>query len=215
MTTLAERKRRCAVCGHEQEYTEITSTNSFGPMDLDSRPPEMQRSTMDYWIQLCEKCGYSCGHIEDSIPGIGLDDLKSEEYQALLNNNTINKLSRAFLLAGHLYSKAKEFRVAGFRYLRAAWAFDDRNESDNAKHARNKAIENMNIFLEGTADTTLSTVSVDLYRRNGRFEEAEERARRLIDSGANDVPVKVLEFQILLCKNKDKGCYTVGDVKYT
>ncbi|MBR4908658.1 MAG: hypothetical protein IKZ43_06585 [Acidaminococcaceae bacterium] len=47
MTTMFRQKYKCAVCGAEQEFYGIASTNSFGSPDLDLRPPEMQRSTME------------------------------------------------------------------------------------------------------------------------------------------------------------------------
>jgi hypothetical protein len=57
MTTLYREKSRCAVCGIATEYTSIGSTNAFGSPDLDTRPPEMQRSTIFAWVQRCPECG--------------------------------------------------------------------------------------------------------------------------------------------------------------
>ena len=64
MTTLDEAKKKCAVCGKISAHFEVTSTNTFGAPDLDTRPPEMMRSTMDMWVQECPSCGYLSGGSE-------------------------------------------------------------------------------------------------------------------------------------------------------
>jgi len=46
MTTLFMTSVDCAVCQSKQEITQIGSTNAFGSMDLDMRPPPMQRDTL-------------------------------------------------------------------------------------------------------------------------------------------------------------------------
>ena len=47
MTTVFPQTVRCSVCGAENEMMVVASTNTFGgTMDLDTRPPEMKRSTM-------------------------------------------------------------------------------------------------------------------------------------------------------------------------
>ena len=46
MTRLDQRIQKCAVCGAEKKVIDIMSTSSFGPMDLDTRPPMMARSTL-------------------------------------------------------------------------------------------------------------------------------------------------------------------------
>jgi len=213
MTTTFEVEKECAVCGHTQTHEEVMSTNTFGYMDLDTRPAEMQRSTMRHWIQMCKKCGYSNTDVDKLMPGIGPEDIRSEEYKAIVNDNRINEVAKAFLLAGHLYSKVNEFKEAGFSYMHAAWAFDDKGKSSRAKQARDKAIENMNKCLEGSADVDISILTVDLYRRSGRFTEAEETAGRLIADGAKDFVKELLEFQIKLSRNKDDKRYTVGAVE--
>ena len=46
MTTVDEAKRKCALCGETSTHIEVMSTNTFGGVpDLDTRPPEMMRST--------------------------------------------------------------------------------------------------------------------------------------------------------------------------
>jgi hypothetical protein len=53
VTTIFEEEVTCAVCGAKQTVQEMGSTSSFGPMDLDTRPPPLQRGTMEMWVHRC------------------------------------------------------------------------------------------------------------------------------------------------------------------
>src|SRR5919201_615910 len=58
MTTLAPQPFDCPACGAGGTRTVVTSTNELEAPDLDLRPGEMLRSTMPYWVVVCERCGY-------------------------------------------------------------------------------------------------------------------------------------------------------------
>jgi len=45
MTTIHQEQVSCAVCGSAQMVMELGSTNAFGAMDLDTRPPEMRNQS--------------------------------------------------------------------------------------------------------------------------------------------------------------------------
>jgi len=212
MSNLFETKKKCAVCGHEQVYMEVKSTNTFGGhIDLDTRPPEMKRSALIYEIQLCDKCSYSNGDISELIIGITADVLKAANYQVVATNSKIDRNAKAFLLAGHLYHLAGQYKIAGVYFLNAAWVFDDLGEKEYALRARNKAIENITKYVEDSADVEFGALTVDLYRRNGDFEEADETARQLLDYGVEDILSDILKLQIKLCKAKDDSCHTIGE----
>lgn len=51
MSTFANIKKKCSVCGFESEQIVLKSTNSFGPTDLDARPPSMHRQTMFHGLK--------------------------------------------------------------------------------------------------------------------------------------------------------------------
>ena len=55
MTTIYEEEVTCAVCGAKQTEQEMGSTSSFGPMDLDTRPPPLQRGTMEMRVHVCAR----------------------------------------------------------------------------------------------------------------------------------------------------------------
>ena len=212
MPGLYKVKKKCAVCGHEQNFVEVASTNTFGGyMDLDTRPPQMKRATLVYEIQLCNKCSYSNSDISELIIGITTNVLKSANYQTVANNSNIDRNAKAFLLAGHLYFLTRQYKIAGIYFLNAAWVFDDLKEKEYAKRARKKAAENISKYVEESADVDFAALTVDLYRRNGDFKEAEETARQLLDYGVEDILSKALNLQIKLCKTKDDACHTLGE----
>ena len=66
MTTMYQDTVKCYVCGKESKQTVLGSTNSFGSQDLDLRPPEMMRGTMEYWAHECPYCGYIAKNIDIS-----------------------------------------------------------------------------------------------------------------------------------------------------
>lgn len=67
MTTTVPHHSVCGVCGGISEQTGLQSTNAFGSPDLDLRPPEMERSTMCYWVQTCPQCGYCASDIAEKL----------------------------------------------------------------------------------------------------------------------------------------------------
>ena len=124
MTRLDQRIQKCAVCGAEKKVIDIMSTSSFGPMDLDTRPPMMARSTLKHQIQYCENCHYSNNNISSKIRGFDKVMLASKEYLDIVNKD-INKTAKAFILSGQLKSNVYDYKDAGFQCLKAAWFFDE------------------------------------------------------------------------------------------
>ena len=226
MTTMFRQKYKCAVCGAEQEFYGIASTNSFGSPDLDLRPPEMQRSTMEQWIQQCPKCGYVSGSIDDDAGKVTKKWLKSKEYT---QNDGIEFQSwladqfYKFYKISHLNEKCEE---AFYSLLHTAWACDDCEDTKNAAHCRSLAVPLLNKLIDEIiagkyeseddcdedADLkkeNLLLMKTDLLRRSGQFEMLlSEYASR---SFKNDIMNKVLAFQLAKAAEKDDACYTVED----
>ena len=77
MTMIHEIEQKCSVCGHTSPQPMLASTNTMGYPDLDLRPAEMQRSTMNTWILECPHCGYAAHDLGDELES-PKDLLKSE-----------------------------------------------------------------------------------------------------------------------------------------
>jgi uncharacterized protein (DUF2225 family) len=128
MTTLRKGARICAVCGNTTEFTEVASTNTRGAMDLDTRPPEMERSTILYWVQVCPTCGYASSNISNPLV-CQKEFLKSDKYKSFPLPEPINYLEKAFIWKARINENSREYSKSFLDYLYAAWVADDKNDS--------------------------------------------------------------------------------------
>ena len=218
-TTMSSRKYKCAVCGNESSYRVITSTNAFGPSDLDLRPPEMQRSTMPLWVQECRNCGYVASEISDSCD-VSPDFLKSEEYLTCEGRNFESDLAARFYKV-HMIEMKRENIVGGFyAVLHASWSCDDVNDTENAKICREKAASLASEILavksmDDSERASLTLMRADILRRAGHFREviSEYSAMKFKDDGRNnpDVMNAIVKFQVERARANDTKCYTVED----
>lgn len=212
MSTFRKIKKRCAVCGNEAEYNVIMSSNSMGCMDLDTRPPQMIRSLISMQIEYCEKCGYANSSISSKVSYDTRKLMRTEEYEEIVNNESINKTSKAYLLSGYLNSKEQNYKDSGFLYLKAAWTFDDCRDLDNSIIARKKAIKEFENYLKNNEDVQLEMIIVDALRRSKQFDKAIVLSNELIDKVDNEFLKQIIKFQITLCNNQDYSCHDVGEV---
>ena len=79
MTTWYHQDVKCHHCGRKSQHNVLGSTNAFGSPDLDLRPPEMQRLTMEGWLQLCPHCGYCAPDLSEEEGN--LSAIEAPEYQ--------------------------------------------------------------------------------------------------------------------------------------
>ena len=213
MTTIAKQTTRCFVCGTENEFCVVVSTNSFGPTDLDTRPPEMKRSTMNYWVQTCPSCGYSATDVSDDTT-VARTFLETESYQTYDGIPFLSELAKEFYR--HYLIQAADHRKedAFFALLHAAWACDDKDDETCAVQMRNKAISIANdLLVSGNLENkdTLRVMRADLLRRATRFDE-------LLDQYAHtdyqdELLNSILRFEKEMARRKNSECLTVQDAE--
>lgn len=215
MTTLDHVTRACANCGNEDTYVEVGSTSSFGAPDLDLRPPEIQRSTMEYWVQRCRECGFCNYDISEPIEGAA-EIVRSDRYRQQLEDPEFPKLANAFLCYALLLENAEDYAGAGQVTIQAAWACDDAGMGNQARQCRQwaiallqKARENDQID-EGPAGAAEALLA-DLMRRSGQFDQALETCEAALNQSPEPVIADVLRFQQSLIREKDVTGYTVED----
>ncbi len=212
MTTLATHVFSCGLCGESSEYTVLLSTNAFGSPDLDLRPPEMQRSTMHTWLQLCPHCGY-CAPDISTAPADALA-YRAQEYLAALNREDYPDLARRFLAYAHA-AGASDPASAGHAFLHAAWVCDDAGRRHQSAECRKWAAEcfrRCKPFSHSDEGLGTGAVLVDVLRRCGQFEEASAECAALVAvPGATGVLRDVLQFQQGLIAKADLGVYLVSD----
>ena len=95
MTMIEPKEVKCPICNTIFEIYLLMSTNSMGSPDLDLRPPEMQRSTMDSWVHECPSCGYASVDF-DLKPSVTREFIESESYQSCDGFDFKNPLSKRF-----------------------------------------------------------------------------------------------------------------------
>ena len=215
MTNIIKMKRKCAVCGKTGEYTVVLSTLTVGPSDLDTRPSEMARSTIDKWIQICPSCGYCAPDIGQRI-GDAARIVSSASYQQQLNKRGAPRLVNAFLCYSLLEESAGNYANAGWACIYAAWVCDDAGCDVEARKCRMKAVsllqkarENGQRFAEQVGEE--EAIMVDLLRRSGEFE----LALKMCDEGLEKNPGKtisdILRFQKVLIRKRDVARHTVAE----
>jgi hypothetical protein len=199
----------CRVCKKKSEQIILTSTNSFGSPDLDLRPPEMQRSTMCFWVQRCPSCGYVASSINDSTNATR-DYLNSDDYKNAKGRNFKSDLAKKFYQHYLVSLLDGETQDAFNAALHAAWACDDSQDGENAVYCRNLAINKLARLMEIKRNNeNLTILKCDLLRRAGRFEEliSEYSEKKMKDKLLN----KLLAFQLERARAEDTSRYTVED----
>ena len=217
MTTIFQEDVSCGLCGCRQVVTEIGSTNSFGAMDLDTRPPEMQRSTMAYWVHECEECGFVAAEFGKSV-ATDAKQVATTEYRQALERVDRDRLASRFVCRALLEEAAGDLLSAGWRRLHAAWACDDAQQAEEARLQRLAALE---LFERARAQGQRAMKSVDggaellladIARRAGEFGRAFEFCA--IGLALREVPAFVsglLKFEQSLVGARDVGRHTVAE----
>ncbi len=215
MTQIIQEVQTCSVCGSDVTCSVLLSTNTMGGPDFDLRPAEMQRSTMDCWLQECSKCSSVNNDLSTKLEDAERI-IEGRVYQALLVESDVPELARRFVRFALL--NETDNHVAGTSYLRAAWVCDDATLLEQAVQYRNMAADNflkLAPFEDNEEGVTRAAVLVDVLRRANRFEESRQLANSLCQMKAvadNDVIAAVLKREIELCDQRDTNVYVIEDV---
>ena len=213
MTRLEPVTVTCAICGREHKFNVMLSTNAFGPTDFDMRPPPMKRYTFGYEIQMCKGCSYANYDISDKPPFFKKSILKSPEYLSISNDAEIGDTAKAFMLSAIIHNNQKNYRSAGFLFLKAAWVFDDSRKPDMAIYARRKSYECLSGEIKRTKNTDLEVMMVDILRRTGDFIGASKIAHSLLERGVDGLKAAILRRELTLCFKGDTACHNTSEIE--
>lgn len=206
MATFKEEECICAVCGTAKKYKALTSTILFGSPDLDLRPPDQRRRTMGTWIQECPACGYISSKVSDPAH-VTIGWLRSKGYRTCDGIKFLSRLAAQFYKYYLINMHDKKTEEAFYAILHAAWACDDKNDDNNARHCREIAIPLVAQMIEEDCQykDTILLVRADLMRRSGHFDEMVEMysplrfGEKLLD--------EALAFEIEMAMIGDTSCY--------
>ncbi len=209
MTVLKSVIRKCAVCGRYSEQTIVQGPRAFGSRDLDTRPPESIRSTMEFWAQECPYCGYVADDLTETTT---VDEgwLHSDEFIARANVDFIAPLAARFYRF-HLINLADN--NPGDAYLaalHAAWACDDCDDTEYADFCRQRVLEVLPWYRKlYPGDETALAIEADVLRRTGQFGQLLDTFG---DWKASRPLLNILmDFQREKARSQDIRCYTVAD----
>ncbi len=193
----------CPICEKDFEIFTLASTNHMGSPDLDLRPPEMARSTMNTWTHECPKCGYVASDF-NKTPEITKEFLENDKYKSCDNLNFKGHQSEIFYRQFMISNDSEE---KFYSLLHCAWACDDECDEKNSVLIRNKCLEYID-FLEKSDDIIL--LKADLMRRSKHFDEMiKEYSTK---SFKNDLYNRICDFQLEKALKMDNGCYTIEDI---
>ena len=219
MTWYGGKKERCIVCDTESEYTTIGSTNRDGYPDLDGRPPEMERSTIDAWVQRCPACGYCALDVSVRNDKAAVV-VRSQKYQDQLTSTEYSKLANAYLCSAIVSEECLDFAAAMRSLVYAAWVCDDEHRQPHAIICRTKAVEMLLLFEQhgqcvSNPDGDITALLVDLLRRSGRLESALNIIATRYPGIADASIKRTLDFQKALIARNDVSCHTFAEVSET
>ena len=208
MTVPIKVKKKCSVCGFVSRQSVLASTSRFGASDLDTRPPEMMRSTMGWWVQECPACGFVSRDISKKTRGVTKSFLKSESYISCKGMSFENDYGERFFKAFLSHVHAKKWEDAFWYILYCAWICDDADDSKNAVICRWIAIKCLTKF---PTNDTLQTIRADLMRRAGMFSHVlkEYEHFQCRDKMLN----QIVRFEVEKARRKDAECYSLDSVR--
>lgn len=211
MTMMNDIEMKCGACGKTSSQPVLLSTNTFGYADLDMRPPEMRRSTMNTWVMECPHCGYVSANLENEA-GINDEFLKTDKYQTCDGFDFKGRLAGRFYRAHLIANELNDTEASFFNLLYCAWNCDDAKDSENACRIRKLALPYLDEMIESENERKNDwiVVKADLLRRTRQFDRLVSEYEGI--TTGEEMYDKIITFQIRKANLGDDGCYTVEDV---
>lgn len=212
MSSYTIETHKCFICESKNQYKVITGHTSFGSQDLDLREPEMQRSTIWWWVEECPVCGYVSVQVDDTT-SITRDYLETPAYKTCDGINFKSNCASKFYKQHLICLSDNKLREAFFALLHAAWVCDDVEDKGNSILCRKKSLPILSEIIEaGPEDKAeLKIIKMDVLRRAGLFDDVKAEFgetrywRKLLNN--------IASFQLYLCENKDTRCYRIEDAE--
>ncbi|MFC0406756.1 hypothetical protein [Roseomonas elaeocarpi] len=206
---------RCGVCGTESRQPRPRPVAPEQAPDLDLRPGEPLRSTMEFWLQQCPHCGYSAPDIARAHPAVA-QAVAAAPFRALVNDTAHPLLARRFLAWAHVLEESGALHAAAEATLQAAWVADDEAMPELARTWRLEAVA---LWRSGPPLSQEQSVRVvDALRRAGAWDDAASSCRNaqagLSASPGGGLPsdpaTQVLGLEARLIAAHDDGRHTLA-----
>jgi hypothetical protein len=198
---------RCGVCGTESRQPPFRPPQPEQAPDLDLRPGEPVRGTMQRWLQQCPHCGYAAPDIGRAHPGAAAA-VVAAPFRALIADTSHPLLARRFLAWAHVLEETGALQAAAEATLQAAWVADDLNRPDLARLWRQEAVALWRAGPPLDAEQTVRVV--DALRRAEAWEDAAATAADLARSHPPEPVAQVIGLERRLVAARDSGRHTVA-----
>jgi tetratricopeptide (TPR) repeat protein len=218
MTQLAPEPMNCAVCGGASVRVLLASSNAMEPPDFDTRPGEMLRSTLPYWVMDCPHCGYAASDIREADTR-AIAYIRGEDFHRRLAAAAPPEEVRRFAAYALLLEHLEQFADAGWAWLHAAWMGDDEQHAEAARACRSEAIR---LWKRGKAagedfmedHPQEFALVTDVLRRLGDFDAAREACLEALTlDGIPPVVEDMLRRQLSLIQQKDTAAHSLKELE--
>lgn len=171
--------RVCAVCGAPAPPVFRAPVAEIAP-DLDGRPGEPARSTMDRWLQSCRSCGAAAPDLA-ALPAAARDVI----------GDGWDRTQSPFLRWAALSAALGDARNQAEALLQAAWRADDAGDAAAASDLRRRVAA----LWADTTDPGIGLRRLDVLRRSAAFADAERWAEVLNRRAMDENSRRILRFQ--------------------
>lgn len=212
MPTYSQKETVCALCGKKSMQLELNSYSVFSSADLDFRPSDMLRGTMEAWIEQCPHCLYASKDISKS-PHIKTDILKDIYEKAAFSEN-MNNLALCFEKYALYLEYKKDLTGAIQNHLGAAWVCDDDGDDMEAIILRTRCLQDvekmLQKFLTKKKRRKYMLIKADLLRRVRRLKELKEinTEQDYLDFASKEI----LIYQKLLAEKNDFSAHSQDEI---
>jgi len=213
MTTYRDIKVTCSVCGFVSVQQKVVSFETSGYIDLDTRPPEQERSAIRFEVQECPQCGYVAHSLTAPL---GLDQaliyLFSPEYLDFSGLPDLPELALKFVKSALLGVKTQVYELAFICCLKAAWVCDDHSYVLGSVALREVTLAMYDLMQEKGSNGGLQLIRADLLRKTGQFDRlVQEYEKAHFKHGLQRM---LLAAQLELARQKDTATYNCSDLPH-
>ena len=205
----------CVICNEISNQAVIVSTNVFGSPDLDTRPPEMERSNIEYEIQRCPSCGYCSSDLSKCHENTK-DIVDSQRYKTIIANDLLPEVASSFLALSYEYEQNNQMGDSVWSAIHASWICDDEEILEASKNCRKQAlslIDKAGSYEKLLSDQVGATevIAIDLMRRVGMFSKGLKLVKSTKVKDVDEVIFKVIDYEEKLIEMKDVESHTISE----
>lgn len=185
--------RVCVVCGAPAQPRFRAPQPEIAP-DLDMRPGEPARSTLDQWLRVCRRCGTAAPDLAD-LPAAARQIAP-----------TLPAEPSVFLRHAALCEALGDAAGRAEAILQAAWTADDAGDEPAAAALRRQVAD----LWAGIPATETRLRRLDVLRRSAEWEQAEALAGALAGEPLDEIPRAVVAFQRARIATRDTGRHLIS-----